>query len=92
MSITQNVATRLRYCQEVLAVCNCVGMAESTQYRLIFMQDDGDYNEWIVEALNFDPEDYEGSDEELLREVATVITSMEHDYLTVYNNLKALDK
>ena len=90
MSITQSIATRLRYCQEILAVCGS-DLSDGVKYNLIFEQDDSEYNEWVGEVIA-DWEDYEGSDEELMKEVFNVIEPMERDYLTVYNRLKELGK
>ena len=92
MSITESVTTNLRYCQEVLAVCDSVGMDVSTKYGLIFDQDDSDYVEWLEGCLSFPVEGYEGSDEELITTLQEVFTPMEEDYLIIFNKLKELNK
>jgi len=92
MSITESVTANLRYCQEVLAVCDSAGMDVSTKYGLIFDQDDSDYVEWLEGCLSFTVEDYEGSDEELIATLQVVFTPMEEDYLIIFNKLKELDK
>tara|TARA_R110000765_G_scaffold185560_1_gene291195 strand:- start:34 stop:312 length:279 start_codon:yes stop_codon:yes gene_type:complete len=92
MSIIEGVGTRLRYCQEVLAVCGSEGLPATVKCRLVFDQDDSEYNEWLEEAIGFDWETYSGSDEDLMTQVVDTISVSEGEYLSVYNSLKELDK
>jgi hypothetical protein len=92
MSISEQVAISLRYCQEILVVCGGVGVEDSTKYDLIFNQEDTEFNLYVANNLGYEGEDYEGSDYELIKDVESVFRVQEGSLLVMHNKLKELDK
>jgi hypothetical protein len=92
MSISEQVATSLRYCQEILVVCGAGVVDDSTKYDLIFNQEDSEFNLYVANVLGYEAEDYEGSDYDLIKDVEAVFKVCESDLLVMHNKLKELDQ
>jgi glycyl-tRNA synthetase alpha subunit len=92
MSISEQIATSLRYCQEILVVCETEGVGDDIKYGLIFSQGEGEFNKYLYDNLTFDVEDFEGSDHELILEVEKSFKQQEEGLLVMHNKLRVLDK
>jgi hypothetical protein len=92
MSISEQIATSLRYCQEILVVCEAEGVGDDIKYGLIFNQGEGEFNKYLHNNLTFDVEDFEGSDHELILEVGKAFNEQEEGLLVMHNKLRVLDK